>query len=306
MNEMIKKAFVKDFNLPISIFEDNHFQYTLDILNPYYNSLSKYKLLEFYIEKLKETSHHYEEAFHVFNKKVIDNAIDSIKNNEAYKNFISMDMSKYQHNLNIAKSNQLYKSQNHGKRFVSIDLVKANFQSLKFVNPDIVLGFDSYNQFLNKFTNFNYHLQSKKMRQVIFGNLNPKRQQTVQKYIMSQLTKQLIELGLEKNDILNCTSDELIFEYKEEHDNIISQLIQKDILSNIDFHIEVFDLYKFDIDKPFYYKKDLNNNITLKGIPNHSVLECIKNLENKEINEMDLQFMFEGRKCQFSESIFKE
>lgn len=305
MNKIIKKAFAKDFSLPISIFDEEHFQYTLKTLDPYYNSLFKYKLLEEYIDKLKETEADYEEAFHAINKKVIDNSIQSIGQNQAYQDFITMDMSELKHNLTISKNNQLYKSHNHGKRFISVDLVKANFQSLKFVNPDIVLSFDSYEEFLKQFTDLNYHFKSKKMRQVIFGNLNPKRQQTVQKYIMSQLTTKLIELGLDKNDILNCTSDELIFEYKEEQSHIISELIEKNILPNIDFHVEIFDLYKFNIDKPFYYKKDLDNNISLKGIPNHSVLECIKTLENKEIIDMDLQFLFEGRKCQFSESIFE-
>lgn len=305
MNEIIKKAFIKDFSIPISIFDEEHFQYTLKTLDPYYNSLSKYNLLKEYIDKLKETTTSYEEEFYAINKKVVDHSIQSIKQNKAYQDFIEMDMSKFKHGLTIPKNNQLYKSHNHGKRFVSVDLVKANFQSLKFVNSDIVLGFDSYEEFLKQFTDLNYHLKSKKMRQVIFGNLNPKRQQTVQKYIMSQLTNKLIKLGLDKNNILNCTSDELIFEYKEEQSYIISQLIENNILPNIDFHVEIFDLYKFNIDKPFYYKKDLDNNISLKGIPNHSVLECIKTLENKEITEMDLQFLFEGRKCQFSESIFR-
>lgn len=305
MNEIIKKAFIKDFSIPISIFDEEHFQYTLKTLDPYYNSLSKYNLLKEYIDKLKETTTSYEEEFYAINKKVVDHSIQSIKQNKAYQDFIEMDMSQFKHGLIIPKNNQLYKSHNHGKRFVSVDLVKANFQSLKFVNSDIVLGFDSYEEFLKQFTDLNYHLKSKKMRQVIFGNLNPKRQQTVQKYIMSQLTNKLIELGLDKNNILNCTSDELIFEYKEEQSYIISQLIENNILPNIDFHVEIFDLYKFNVDKPFYYKKDLDNNISLKGIPNHSVLECIKILENKEITEMDLQFLFEGRKCQFSESIFR-
>lgn len=305
MNEMIKKEFIKDFSIPISIFDKDHFQYTLKVLDPYYNSLSKYNLLKEYIDILKKTTNSYEEEFHAINKKVVNQSIQSIKQNKAYQNFIEMDMSQFKHGLTIPKNNQLYKSHNHKKRFISVDLVKANFQALKFVNPDIVLGFNSYEEFLKQFTDLNYHLKSKKMRQVIFGNLNPKRQQTVQKYIMSQLTENLIELGLDKNAILNCTSDELIFEYKEEQSHIISELIKKNILKNIDFHVEIFDLYKFNVDKPFYYKKDLDNNISLKGIPNHSVLECIKALENKEINEVDLQFLFEGRKCQFSKSIFE-
>ena len=305
INETIKRAFAKDYNLPISIFSEEHFIYSLQQLDKYYNSVQSYKYLSDYLNKLEITCDNPCEIFTVFNKKIIDTAIDRIKCTESYKDFISMDMTPFKHNLNISKSNQLYKSENHEKTFVSIDLVKANFQALKYVNSDIVLGYDNYNDFLSKLTEFDYHLKSKKMRQVIFGNLNPKRQQTIQKHIMEKLTKQLIDLGLEESDILNCTSDELIFEYKEEYSHVIEKLNNKSILPNIDFHVELFVLYRLLEDKPYYYKKDLNHKITLKGIPNHSILESIKYIEGNDIEKKDLQFMFEGRLCEFSSSIYK-
>lgn len=143
------------------------------------------------------------------------------------------------------------------------------------------------------------------MRQVIFGNLNPKRQQTVQKYIMSLLTNKFIELGLNKDDILNCTSDELIFEFKPQYQDVVKLLNNKELFPEIDFHVEQFVLHKLTEDKPFYYKKDINNKVTLKGIPAHSVLESIKFIEDKKIEPVDLQFVFEGRLCQFTNSVFK-
>jgi hypothetical protein len=303
INEDIKKIFVKDFSLPISIFKEDHFLYAINKLNPYYNSLKKYELLISYFEKLNKTINKPEEYFQLINKKNIDDVINFIKLNKAYNDFISMDMNKFKSDFNVPKNNQLYKSHNHNKTFISVDLIKANFQCLKFINPEIVGHFNSYNDLISNFTEFDYHIQSKKIRQVIFGNLNPKRQATVQKYIMSLLINELTDQGLEKENILNCTSDELIFEYKPEYENILNKLVKKDIMPKIDFHVDKFKLYKFDIDKPFYYKEN-NGKITFKGIPNHSILECIKQLENKEIEKKDLQFMFEGRICEFSNSIF--
>lgn len=162
VNETIRKAFVKDFSLPISIFEEEHFFYALQQLNKYYNSIQYFKYLTDYLTTLQSASNTPDESFIGFNKKIIDSSINIIKTNEAYNDFINMDMTQYNHNLNITKSNQLYKSYNDGKTFISVDLVKANFQALKFVNPDIVLNLNSYHDFISKFSNFDYHLKSKK------------------------------------------------------------------------------------------------------------------------------------------------
>ena len=51
-----------------------------------------------------------------------------------------MDMKQFAFERPKVSKNNVYNGENIGKNFLSVDLSKANFQALKYVNPDIVLG----------------------------------------------------------------------------------------------------------------------------------------------------------------------
>lgn len=62
-----------------------------------------------------------------------------------------------------------------GAFFFSLDLKKVNYHVLKFYYPNLVLNTHTYEDFIGQFTEFDYIRKSKYIRQVIFGNLNPKK-----------------------------------------------------------------------------------------------------------------------------------
>jgi len=84
-----------------------------------------------------------------------------------------------------------------GKTYLSIDLKKANWQSVKWHDPAFVneLG-DSYDEFLQKFGLPEVFRRSKHFRQYIFGGLNPKKQMKMQRVILEHVISSLEEIGL--------------------------------------------------------------------------------------------------------------
>lgn len=77
---------------------------------------------------------------------------------------------------------------------------KANFTALRHYNKDIVGGKDTYEDFLGMFTDENYFKESKYIRQVIFGNVNPKRQITYEKFLMDKVLVKLLTV-FEKSSV---------------------------------------------------------------------------------------------------------
>ena len=75
----------------------------------------------------------------------------------------------------------IYNNSNTGKKFISIDLKKANFQALRKFNPEIVMNCGHTTILLNISMVTNISKKSKYTRQVIFGKLNPRRTITFEK-----------------------------------------------------------------------------------------------------------------------------
>jgi ribosomal protein S17E len=75
------------------------------------------------------------------------------------------------------------------------------------------LNCETYKDLVSKFTDVVPFIESKKIRQVIFGYLNPKRQQTIQKFMMNELFETLEKSGFEKKRFLAACSDEIILSF---------------------------------------------------------------------------------------------
>lgn len=215
-NEDLANRFVSDFRLPIPITHDKElFSYYLNTYEGSYGTLSKYRFLE------RTVNQRFQGDTDKFLKEYYDireDIIQSMLSNPAYQEFNTMDLSKY--SLADGKnlpSSSIYNCGNNGKYFISFDLKKANFQALKYVNPDIVFGHDTYENFVGKFTDLEYVKGSKYTRNVIFGKLNPKRHITVEKFIINEIRKFienstlfLHEKGL---NLVAMITDELIYGY---------------------------------------------------------------------------------------------
>ena len=147
---------------------------------------------------------------------VRDNAINGVMETDEYKKFNSMDLSQYNF-APICGERSCYTEETNGKRFLSIDLRKANFQALKYAG---VVSDATYEQFIHRFGGDDYIANSKYLRQVIFGKMNPSRQIKIEKYLMSKVYEVIKDVTEKyRFTIFSMNSDELIFAITEEFYN---------------------------------------------------------------------------------------
>ena len=190
-NRELAKRFISDYKLPIPLINEKYFFYHLGLYQEDYNSLEYYfELLDMIGKKYGGNCNKFLEDYYNVRDKIITTIVES----EAFQKFNTMDMNVFtiKDRPNIT-SDDIYNNDNIGKFFISIDLKKANFQTLRNIDKDIVFGADTYEEFIGKFTDLDYIKESKYARQVIFGKCNPKRHITAEKYFIMQTYKKVIE-----------------------------------------------------------------------------------------------------------------
>jgi len=281
----LTQRFVSDYKLPIPIITKEIFNFHLKKYEEKYKSLTKWN------ELLKLIADKFDGNFKKFNTMPID--CYNFKNEESIT------------------SNNIYNQSNVSKKFVSIDLKKANFQILRKVDKDIVLGADTYEDFIGNFTNLDYIKESKYTRQVLFGKMNPKRHIKVEKYY-TYLMYKLLEIYAKSHDwkIVSLNSDEIVYETPNSYCEI--DYIAETIKEKLDLivHVELFILngYTFSTKDSehhkvdFYVKKNLINGeekMVSVPLPYHSLIYSLYNKEKP--SEMDYHFNYEGYDCIFNE-----
>jgi hypothetical protein len=301
ITDKLKKRFVSDLKLPINIYAEPYFQYFMELYDRDFNTKEKMKIFEKLLNKFSS-----QEEFFQNSEKISFSIKELIINTQTYKKFNSFDMNKYFPLEEQIKQQNIYINSNIGKKLISVDLEKANFNVFKMVGLGEEIGINSYDELLNKFTDDEYYFISKKIRQVIFGDLNPTRQQRIQKFVINNLCKKLKENGCILSSV---NSDEIIIQNQE----LTSKEI-KEILKNVPekfkfFKIEDFILEKIDENHDFFVKKILTENgfkTEFKNIPKHLFAQVYKKYLNQEINEYDLLFYYEGFLAQFKEKLFTQ
>lgn len=297
------KRWVKDYDLPIKIFEEPYFSYLINLYDDVLCTKDKLNLL---IDIISDFNNENEYLSH--NNKLTDSIINTIQEQSAYKDFITMNMDKFKI-LSNYPNNSIYKENNIGKTFLSIDLVKANYQSLKFIDKSLVLNSVNYDDLISKFTDYMYIKQSKYIRQVIFGHLNPKRLQKIQRYLIEQVILYVLSHeNMIEDSIVMASNDEVIFEindflsddfsntFKEITNNIKNSL-------NIDVDIEIFTLNHLGMN---CYVKEFKNKegYQFAGVSQIYYPQVYKKYHNLPINDLDLTFKHDNQLVKFLNSTF--
>ena len=308
-----RQRFVKDYNLPINIFDDNLFEYYIQLYDffPYL----RYKET---IEKIEDEYDGCVEKWLEYCASVRDNAINGVMEAEEYKKFNSIDLSQYNFTP-ICGERSCYTEETNGKRFLSIDLRKANFQALKYVG---VVSDATYEQFIHRFGGDDYIANSKYLRQVIFGKMNPSRQIKIEKYLMFKVYEAIKgiteDYGL---TIFSMNSDELIFAFPEEfynncqEDENIHKLINDiyDLVREnvgVEIKIEYVEIKRLPIVSANGTKIDayertnlFTNQKTLKKASTTFFPQIYKLWNEMLIEDYDMVFYFENQLATFNQKL---
>ena len=186
ISNSVKKRFVRDYNLPITMYRNDIFHYFIGLYEEHLNTLNKWDRLIDIHGRLGES------GFFAESQKVIDNSIALISSHDSYKNFATLVSEEPIILTSTPEKRNIYHPDFVGKLLISIDMKKANFNSMRFIAPEIFGENTTYESFISQFTEFDYFAESKQIRQVIFGNLKPKAQQTAQRNIMMKTYELLL------------------------------------------------------------------------------------------------------------------
>lgn len=240
----LKKRFCKDNNLSIAVYDNPYFYQRLEIINHVTPCVDKFELFCKELEKFKCEQDYFE-----YYNSVKDNVINHLKNNSSFVNFNTraIDMPR----PHVSKKN-LYIEDNDGKKFISLDMKKANFSALHFYDSNIFDGATTWEEFISKFTDSEHIIGSKYIRQVIMGACNPKRQIQQEKLIMFMLLnfvdtqlklrqphdgsdiKALLS-NIEEYEIYSLGEDEIIIEVTGEKTLAYYTKVIEDIVSDTEY-----------------------------------------------------------------------
>lgn len=307
MNRELLKTLVKDYDLPIMFYDEPYWSHFKELYNPFYNIDEKIQLMNKTLQTVPLSE------FGGLYRKVSEAVIQDILNNPAYLEFnnCKLDDKLVLPPKGFSQAQKLYTGEYSQDQIIcSIDLVKANFAVLKNFNPEIVKNTTSYEEFFSLFSDSKYLQMSKKIRQVIFGNLNPKRQQTLQRYYMSWVKHYLTEQGLSENEILLASSDELVFKVTnlDQANTMVTKAFAQTetlCLTN-DYRTSFFKIKKIHPKYEYYVKEYVNSEKRdFKNIPSQHLAQAVRFYLNQPIQILDRKFLVDGLVATYDEPLFK-
>ena len=294
----LQKRFCKDLKLPIKIFYDEIFINRLKLFGAY-DEYVDYMLL------VSKKFGGYSDKYLEYYNNVKDEAINFLKNSEAYQKLNTWNMDEFPLMFKNYPKCDVYKQSCIGKSFISIDMCKANFTALVHFGLTYKLDFFrtyNYNGFISQFTDIEHIKKSKYIRQVIFGNCNPKRQIHYETYLMNQLLARLLDLKLIKQEyIYALLSDEILLDANKMSEfeiNSLKYFIDNFKLENFPVSYEYFKVEHIK-NSDVYVKRFKDNSYELKCVNPDEAPFIYRFMNNEEYNENDFYFEYNNKLAKF-------
>lgn len=291
MNKEFRKQFCKINNLPIKIFDSPIFESRMELFDSIYNTKFLYSIFEKEIQDFKSLEE-YLEYYNQFK----ENVIQHILKKPEYEALNSANMNVYKNEFSNIKKQSLYQPSRDNQYFLGFDLSQANFNAMKFFNSNLVDNCSSYENFIRQFTNKEHLINSKYIRQVIFGTCNPSRQVTIEKYLMTFVCSEILK-KYDISDIVHFSEDEIVIAIKEDAE-LVSNILG--IAKSMDFKIRVeqYKLVKID-GMDGYFKIFKDGSYKLKCANSLTIPFIIRKITNTDVTELDKVFIHEGFQCKF-------
>lgn len=314
----LKQRFCKDMNLPIRIFEEPYFSSRMELYDEHYDCVRKFAEFIALVDKFGGEAGYFEQY-----SKLKDRVIEYLRENERMVYFSQKeDMNKFSIQNEGYPKSDIFKVTNAGKCFVSIDMVKGNFTALHHYDPMIVGGMETYEDFISIFTDEDYFKDSKYIRQVVFGNVNPRRQVTYEKYLMDKVLTKLFEMGIVSTSktadgvredieprVVFFSTDEIVISIPDlwvkdgkytgdTFAKAVESVVEWAKGENINIRAEFFKLK--DIKGTEGYVKEFFLNKTgysFKCLDSLTMPMVLRTMRNELIQSEDLVFIYEGRRA---------
>ena len=268
----LNERFVKDFAVKIDVsiasspyFKERLVQY--EAFRP--GTIDKYHN---FIRDVESNFSSVDEFYDVRND-FIQRLISDQEERQALYGFKGNGLKEYSIENNNLRSGNAYKDTSLGKTLISIDLKSANFQSLKFFNPEIVRNCKTYEEYVSYFTTFK-NFGNKRIRSTSFGKTCNKQIYKIERFLTNKVVEIILKYEPESN-IFCFNSDEVVFLKTNNLDKILEEVSNLSKEIDIIFDIEEFFLRKINGIKDGYVKEitDLKTKEKRRDICNVSAKE---------------------------------
>jgi hypothetical protein len=263
--------------------------------------ISQLKLIKYYLDKY-DAKAKYEHFLYEVDlaggiEKYIDDVytmIDKIRNDiritDEYKNFTSMNIDGK--NTNKQRNFDIYKEANIGKTYISIDIRQANFNVFKGMGI-IDSSNEIWEDFISQYTEDDFLVSSKHLRQVVFGELNPKRQRIMQRKIIDDIVS-ILEPRFVVTTVLD---DEVILDVDhQEYLTCRNMLVESGYNLNNELKTSYFKIGKNGLPFAFMFKEIEYEGTQYRGIKkSHGVNKRYSQIassicNNRQVTDIDLYF----------------
>ena len=304
ITKQLRSKFVKDYQLPIQVVQSPYFEQHIKLLEDSHGANTKYLIL---LETIRDRFDGNMQKFLEYRHSIEDQILSYILNSEAYKEFNS-DKNGIVGETPVVGSPELYTKEQCNHFFVSYDMIKANFQALRFASPSIVRDCETYEEFIEKFTDIDYFKHAKQLRQSIFGKLNGKRTSALEKLISNQFAKELAQRFDGKMKLYSIKTDEIILKFNGTEEEFEKLKVENEEFSGFKFRVNKFKLLSQDFKHATsdrlltaYIKEDYLNGHrrSLHCVPDTYYPQVYKLLNGMEINDSDRVFYYEHELSQF-------
>ena len=299
----LKKRFVKDCGLPITVFHEPYFSERLAIIDRLFGCLEKWEIFCEGLEKF-----HDEQEYLEHYNAVKDAAIDHLKEKSEFEKFTNdSSYSKFQ---NKYPKRDVYITDNINGSFISIDMRSANFSALRRYDSALVDNKKTWEEFIAQFTSVTHIVNSKYIRQVILGACNPKKQIQFELWLMHNLLD-FIEHMVPDIKVYSLGVDEIILYHPETYKNkseaaeMVEQIkncLNRHVVGSM---VKFEEFYLEELYQGGYQKVDMNNldKVVFKCVVAETFHQHVKRYYDEEITDNDLVFYHNGVLARFLEPI---
>ena len=302
--KQFRGRFVDDNQLPMTVVEDPYFDERIKMLEGEFHAQLKYLLL---METVRDNFGGNMQKFLEHRHSVKDQILSHILNSEGYKAMLA-DKSPLEDCKLVVGANELYTEQQDGGLFVSFDMIKANFQALRYVDPSIVFDCGTWEEFVARFSDVEYLASAKQVRQEVLGKLNGKRLAAIEKYHSNEFAKKLRECYGDWLTPFSIKTDEIILKFKGSEKEFERLNVKNEEFNGFKFRVNKFKLNMRTFKRAFsdkriniFEKEDFldGHRRNLKCVPATYYPQVYKLLNGMEISDSDLVFTSDHELCKY-------
>lgn len=311
----LNEQFVKDYDLPINIFEEPYFTKRLKLFEPFYHSAANYRQFMDDLQRYSDYENYLDEQ-----TRIQEHAVSDIKMTEAFQRFRNLTRAEIFTATNkTLRINDLFTDQNQGKHFLSITLQDPHFSALWHYDPEIVEHACTWHSFISYYTDDQSIINSKTMPKAIFNACAQKQIIAYENDLMDQLIIQLIDGDMTVEDeVVFLSNDTLILTMsglntahtKTFMERAIRNFVRtckftrwdQDNERTLPFKVERFTLYKISNTNGItsgFIKVKTNGMIEFCKFDPNVLPIVIRRLQSQPLEPEDQQFFYNGFKVQF-------